>query len=179
MDFLVETHLTQPAERVVRAFMDELERVTPYMKSVDDVHTVERDQGEGDAQRIIRKWQGSAMSSPAVLRPFLTKESLSWLDDALWFPSEYRVEWNVTSSMSRLYTCGGTNYFEPHPEHPDEWTRVRLTGKIQIHPDKFPGVPTFLARKLAPALERFIVKKFEPNFRDLAAGLQRYFDDGA
>jgi hypothetical protein len=179
MDFLVETHLTQPAGRVVRAFMEELECVTPYMKSVDAVKTVERQDTERGSQRIIRKWQGSAMSSPAVLRPFLTKESLSWVDDALWFPDEYRVEWHVTSSMSRLYSCGGINYFEPHPENPEAWTKVRLTGKIEIHADKFPGIPTFLARKIAPSLERFIVRKFEPNFRDLAAGLQRYLDDGA
>ena len=179
MEFLVEAQVTQPATRVVRALMDELDDVTPFMKSVDDVTSLERSEPDTGGVHIIRRWQGSPTTSPAVLRPFLTRESLAWIDDALWFPDHYKVEWKVTSNMSRLYTCGGTNYFEPHPEKPDEWTRVRLTGSVEVHGDKFPGVPAFVGRKVAPKLEKFIIQKLKPNFQDLASGLQRYLDNVA
>ena len=176
MDFVVEARVTEHADKVVRALMDELDNVTPLMNSVDEVKTLERGEPDGGGTRIVRRWQGSPTTSPAVLRPFLTRESLAWVDDALWFPKQYKVEWSVTSNMSRLYTCGGTNYFEPHPERPDEWTRVRLTGTVTVHGDKFPGVPAFVGRKVAPKLESFIIRKLEPNFRDLASGIQRYLD---
>lgn len=176
MDFFVEETVTHPAERVVRVLLDELESVIPYMESIDDIQTVERDELEDGTIRILRNWQGSAKTSPALIRPFLNKETLRWLDDAHWFPSEFRVEWKVTSKMSKLFTCGGINYFEPHPERPDEWTRARLTGTLTVLGDKLPGVPTFLGRKFAPAVERFVVRRFKPNFSDLAVGLQRYCD---
>ena len=176
MEFLVEAQVTRPADRVVHALMDELDDVTRYMKSVDDVSSIERKEVEDGGVHIIRRWQGSSMTSPAVLRPFLTRESLAWIDDALWFPKNYKVEWKVTSNMSRLYTCSGTNYFEPHPDRPKEWTRVRLTGSVQVHGDKFPGVPAFLGRKLAPKVEQFVIQRLKPNFQDLASGLQRYLD---
>ena len=179
MDFVVEAHVTRPATRVVRALMDELDDVTRFMKSVDEVTSLRREESDEGGVHIVRRWQGSPTTSPAVLRPFLTRESLAWIDDALWLPAEYKVRWSVTSNMSRLYTCGGTNYFEPHPDEPEKWTRVRLTGSVQVHGDRFPGVPRFLGNKLAPTLEKFIIQKLEPNFQDLAHGLQRYLDDAA
>ena len=177
MDFIVEAQVPRPAVRVVRALMDELDDVTRFMKSVDDVSSLRRDELEDGGVHIVRRWQGSPTTSPAVLRPFLTRESLAWIDDAIWYPEEFKVRWTVTSNMSRLYTCGGTNYFEPHPDEPEKWTRVRLTGSVQVHGDKFPGVPSFLGRKLAPKLEAFIIQKLEPNFKDLALGLQRYLEE--
>lgn len=176
MKFLVEITLKQPAQHIVRVMMDELDHVTPYMDSVDAVSTLERSDLPDGSTRILRKWQGSTSTSPAVIRPFLTQETLCWLDDARWFPEEYRVEWNVSSNMSKLYACGGINYFEPHPDNKEEWTRARLTGEISVRGDALPGVPTFIGRKVAPTVERFIIRRFEPNFRDLAAGLQRYFN---
>ena len=176
MEFLVEASVTRPAKRVLRVLMNELEGVTPYMKSVDEVTAMERHEHADGRIHIVRRWQGASATSPAPLRPFLTRESLAWIDDAMWQPGAYKVDWQVTSNMSRLYACSGTNYFEPHPERPEDWTRVRLTGDVRVHGDRFPGVPAFLGKRLAPKVEQFIIQRLKPNFQDLTSGLQRYLD---
>ena len=56
MDFVVEAHVTRPATRVVRALMDELDDVTRFMKSVDEVSALRREEsderhGEDSASR--------------------------------------------------------------------------------------------------------------------------------
>jgi hypothetical protein len=95
----------------------------------------------------------------------------------MWTPSEYKVDWTLTTNLSKFYDCSGTNYFEPHPKEPESATRIRITGQLEVHADKLPAVPSFLASRLKPQVEKFVIDLLAPNLTETAEGLQAYLDE--
>ncbi|MFC1707785.1 hypothetical protein ACFL59_13395 [Planctomycetota bacterium] len=168
--------VTRPPALILETMIERMEQIVPFLPSVESIETLETTRHDDGRVHILRKWQGTAESAPKAVRPFLSKEALAWLDDAWWTADEHKVDWNLSTSLSKLYTCGGTNYFEPSPDDPDGATIMRITGDLEVFPDKMPGIPKFLGRKLAPQVEKFVVKLLTPNLTDLAKGLQGYFD---
>jgi hypothetical protein len=53
---------------------------------------------------------------------------------------------------------------------------VRLTGDLRIDLVDLPGVPGFIARRIAPQLEKFIVSLITPNLEQTNQGIQAYLD---
>ena len=179
MHFEAVNTVSHPAALVLETMIERMEAIVPFLPNVESIETLERKRLKNERIRIRRRWQGEADSMPAALRPFLPRDILAWLDTAVWVPTEYRVEWaqsTCVAGVAQLYNCSGVNYFEPHPDDPQHRTRIRITGNLQIHPERLPGVPRFLAERLAPQVEKFIVGLITPNLTDLATGLQRYFD---
>ena len=78
-----------------------------------------------------------------------------------------------TVHFDRLYDCSGVNYFE---ETPEGTTKIRLTGSLVVYPQRVPGIPRLLARRLSPAIEKFLIELVTPNLRQLPAALQTYLD---
>ena len=115
-------------------------------------------------------------NAPSALKPFLSDEVMGWTDTAIWTPAEYKVDWTLSTSMGGLYDCSGTNFFEPDPANPESGTRMRVTGTLQVYPDRLPGLPKFLGKRLAPQVEKFVVGLITPNLTDVADGLQGYLD---
>jgi len=176
MRFEKESKVTAPATKVLEVMIERMEDIVPFLPSVSSIETKSIDRLPDGKVKILRRWQGTADSAPAPVRPFLSKEALAWMDDALWYPTAWKVEWKLSTSLSKFYSCGGTNSFEPHPDDKENATRIRITGDLQVYPDKLPGIPSFLGRKFAPMVEEFVVKLVTPNLTDLAKGLQGYFD---
>ncbi len=56
---------------------------------------------------------------------------------------------------------------------------MRLTGTLVIDLKEIPGVPSFLGRRLAPQVERFIVSLITPNLEAVNTSIQRFLDDVA
>jgi hypothetical protein len=176
MDFATESRIAHPARVVLDTMIERMEEIVPFLPSVEAIVTRSREPLADGRIHIVRHWQGSATTAPRPIRPFLSKESLGWIDDAYWVPSGWKVDWTLLTRLSGLFDCGGTNYFEPHPDDPERATRARLTGRLTVHADRLPGVPGFLARRLAPEVERFVVGLIAPNLGELAVGLGRYLD---
>jgi hypothetical protein len=176
MDFEEITHIEHPARRVVDTMIWKLETLVPFMPNVSGIETREMsDLGDGRIA-CLRHWQGTSATVPAVLRPFVTKNSLGWLDHATWYPGEYKVEWRIESGHSKYTRCEGVNIFEPDPAAPETRTRCIIRGVFEVQGDKLPAVPTFMGRKLAPTIERIILGYMLPNFRQLSEGLGRCLD---
>jgi len=176
MRFEEASKVTKPASRVLHTMIEEMEKIVPFLPSVESITTEKIERLDDGRVHILRRWQGNSSSAPSAVRPFLSREALAWLDDAMWTPNEHKVDWTLKTSLSRLYDCSGSNTFKPHPDDPEGATLMRVTGDLTVYPDKLPGVPGFLARKLAPQIEKFVVKLITPNIMDLAVGLQGYYD---
>jgi hypothetical protein len=174
MDFSRESILEHPADTVLELMIHRMEELVPFLTTVESIETLAHEARDDGRIRIRRRWQGLPDTAPKALRPFLNRELIAWYDEALWTPSEYKVEWQLSSSMGRFYSCGGMNFFEPNPAAPDSSTRVRLTGDLEILADQIPGVPKFLARRAAPQIEKFIVSLVTPNLNEVVTGLQGY-----
>jgi hypothetical protein len=177
--FELTNRVSHPSSLVLETMIERMEAIAAFLPNVDSIETLEREDLDGDRVRIVRRWQGSLAGAPAALRPFLSRDLTAWLDTALWTRSRHRVEWEhsmVSASIARLYECHGVNTFAPDPGAPETATRILISGELRVRPEALPGIPSFLARTLAPQIERFVVGMVSPNLGDLAAGLQRYFD---
>ncbi|MGM0578889.1 MAG: hypothetical protein ACQEXJ_24415 [Myxococcota bacterium] len=177
MHFEKENRVSHPAEVLLETMIDRMEAIVPFLPSVESIETKEREDREDGTIRIVRYWQGTSDSAPPAVRPFVSREQLGWTDEAIWYPTEFKVDYTLSTSMSHLYECGGTNYFEPDPDDPEGATLVRVTGDLTVFPNKLPGVPKFLGKKLAPQIEKFVVNLITPNLTDLGKGLQGYLDE--
>jgi len=176
MRFQRTSKVTHPATVVLDIMMNRMHEVVPFMPNIESIIVKEReDQSDGHV-RIVRHWQGTSDALPAALRPFISKEALGWIDTAVWTPTEYKVDWTLSTSLSHFYDCSGTNYFEPHPKEPETATRIRITGKLDVFADRLPAVPSFLSSRLKPQIEKFVIDLLAPNLTETAQGLQAYLD---
>lgn len=176
MHFETTSYVSHPADLVLDLVMNRMHEVVPFMPSIESIQLREKETLADGRVRIIRYWQGSSANVPAALRPFISRELLGWTDSALWEPAKYKVDWTLTTSLSRLYECGGTNYFEPDPKAAKKRTRIRITGDLHVHPERLPGVPSFLASRLGPQIEAWVLEMLTPNLTNVAAGLQGFLD---
>jgi hypothetical protein len=158
--------------------IERMQDIVPYLENIESIELQDRQDLPDGRLFIVRRWQGSASTVPSALRAFVSRDLLGWIDTATWVPSEYRVDWvhsMCSARAARLYECSGTNYFEPDPLNANR-TRIRITGELIVHPDRVPGIPRFLAGRLAPQIESFVIGLITPNLVGLSRGLQRYFD---
>lgn len=177
MEFTKSSKVSHPAKLILDLMIDRMEEIVPFLPNVESIELRERKELPGGRIRIVRHWQGAASNVPSALRPFVSKEALGWIDTAVWAPAEYKVDWEMSTTMSAFYECSGTNYFEPFPGEEQTATRVRVGGDLVIHADKLPGIPSFLGSRLVPQVEKFVIALLTPNMEDLARGLQAYFDE--
>lgn len=179
MQFDRESKVTHPAALILDTMINRMQETVPFLPNVESIELKERTDLPDGRIKIIRRWQGSSDTVPSVLAPFLSRETLAWTDTALWIPQEYRVEWSLSTSMGKFYDCSGNNFFEPDPADPQKATRIRISGTLTVYPERLPGMPSFLGRRLAPQVEKFIVNLITPNLMDVASGLQKYLDQPA
>ncbi|MCX8071014.1 MAG: hypothetical protein N3C12_00995 [Candidatus Binatia bacterium] len=177
MEFFRETKVHHPAARLLEVMIERMEDIVPFLPNIAAIETLSAKKHRDGTWEIARRWEAKAEQVPKLVQPFLSRELLQWLDHALWVPKEYKVEWRqepVYRAAADLYTCHGTNFFLPQPDAPERESLVRITGSLSVFPEKLPGVPAFVARRVAPQVERFIVRMIEPNLVELAAGLEAY-----
>lgn len=160
-----------PATGPLNAMIWNLEELVPFMDNVAEIVTFKLEKQPDGRIFTERKWQGTAAQVPAVLRPFVSKASLAWIDYGIWTPSLWRCEWRIENKHSKYSTCSGINVFEPHPDAPDTKTRCRFAGDFVVMGDKLPAIPAAIGRKIAPKIESIIVGYMLPNFATLASSL--------
>jgi hypothetical protein len=170
------TYCDHPASEVFGAMVWHLEELVPYMDNVAEIRTDTFDESEPGKIRTVRWWQGTSKSVPTLLRPFVSKNSLGWMDHATWIPAEYSVHWRTESKHSKYSKCSGINRFEPDPDNPLTRTRCVIAGEFVVDGENLPAMPKFLGRKVAHKLESIILGFMLPNFRQLAVGIASYLD---
>ena len=174
MKFEYKEVITWPVSRVYPVLRDQLVELPEFLPEVDAIEELERSADGPGRWRIVNHWHGSSKSTPAAVRPFVTKSMLSWKDHAPWIDAETKVQWHFeTSHFETLYQCAGTNYVE---DAGDGTTQLRLTGELTIHPDKLPGVPKILGKKLAPKIEQWLINMVTPNLAQMPKAIQAFLD---
>jgi len=179
MRFEQRSRVAHPADVVFPIMVERMEDLVPYMPNVESIETRAFERQADGSVSTVRRWQGTAKSVPGILRPFVTRNSLAWMDFATWYPAEYKVEWRIESKHSKISTCSGMNAFRPHPEAPETDTELVIDGEFVVFGDRLPGVPAFLGRRMAPTLERIIVGFMRPNFEQMGIGIVALLADQA
>ncbi len=173
MKFNLVDEISYERELVFATHRDKLLELIDYLPNVDDVQIDSREEDAGIV-RLVNVWKGSSTDIPGPLRPVLKPELLTWADRATWDQNRWRVDWEITlSALPEAVTARGHNTF--HDEGDD--TVIQMNGEFVLHPDKVKGVPAFVAKRIAPTLERFVVGLLQPNLKQSNAAVERYLDD--
>jgi hypothetical protein len=173
MKFSLVDEIPHPRELVFTTHRDKLPELVPYLGQVKSIEVESRTE-EGPVVRLVNRWTASDSDVPAPIRPLLKPERLTWLDKANWDMSRWRCDWEITlSALPEAVTArGSSSFLEEGAE-----TIVQMSGEFLIHPDRVPGVPTFVAKAAAPALEKFIIGLLQPNLRKSNQAIQQYIED--
>ena len=173
MRFNITDELPHPLDLVFEVHRDKLEELVEYLPNIESVETVSRVE-EGSVTRLENHWTGASSDVPAVIRPLIKSEYLTWIDRAEWDAETHRCKWEITiNALPGAITARGENAFREE----DGETIVDMTGEFIVHPERIPGVPAFVAKRAVPALEKFVVGLVQPNLRKSNAAVVEYIED--
>ena len=172
----VVQEIGHPIEKVFASMRDELPGIADFLSGVESIETTEREELGPGRVRLLNVWQANKENVPKAVRPFVTRKMLRWKDHAEWHEEDHSVRWRFeTFQLDKLFECSGGNQFE---QVAAGRTRMRIQGELQIYPERIPGVPRILARRIKPKIEKFIMKMVGTNLGDLANGLKQFLDQG-
>lgn len=170
MKLNVSEPVPMPADAVLHLLRDDMPALVPYLYDIDRIEVTQR-RDEGDVVHIVNLWFGDVDKVPGPIRKFAKPELFSWTDYATWTASKRQAAWRLEPRVgARAFECRGTTTISPD----GDGARIDMDIDLQVHPEDIPGIPTFLARKFLPQIERAIEKQITPNLRNLAASIRRY-----
>lgn len=172
MRFEAASKVGFPADLVVRTLIRRMDDLVPHMPNVGAIVTKVIEEQPDGRIKTVRAWQGTASSVPAVLRPFVTKNSLGWIDYSIWDVTAGTCDWYIENKHSRFSSCSGINAFLVDPNDPEASTVLKVEGDFTVFGDKIPAMPGFLGKRMAPTIEKIIVSFMMPNFTAMAVGAQ-------
>jgi hypothetical protein len=160
-----------PLEQVYAIVKDKLPEVVPFLPNIKQIKVLEYKKKDDGKTYVTNQWYAEA-SVPALVQKFLSEDLFSWKDIAVWDDSKYEVEYSLESLVGKdIYTATGRNVFKACGEGKTELT---LTCQIEIYPERIPGVPKLIARKVQPVVEQLIEKMLGPNLTSLGDGIRSY-----
>jgi hypothetical protein len=170
MRFTVVDELPFEREKVFTTHRDKIEELVQYMPNVDSIVTKEREE-DGDIVRLVNLWKAAESEIPSVARPFIKPDMLQWEDRAEWDGDFYEVAWEIELGfLPGVIDARGHSEFE---DFGDE-TRVTIDGEITVDASKLPGVPGLMEKRVAKALENFVVNLIKPNLKETNEIIERY-----
>lgn len=173
MRFTVNDEIGFPRDLVYPAVRDRVEDLIAYLPNVDSIELLDSSV-DGDVRRFVKRWQASATEIPALLRPLIKPEYLTWVDHATWNAAEYTTAWHHDLAfLEGALTARGVNrYFDE-----GDVTVIELEGEFTIHPERLTFLPGPVARKLAPAMERFVVELLKPNLKSTNQAIEQWLEE--
>lgn len=169
--------ISHPAPRVFAALRDQQAVLAArYLPNIESVEVLERED-RPPTVRLYNRWQGRSDDVARVIRPFVSREMMSWLDDATWNEETLSCAWRIHSARAKeVFECSG----ETHIIAQDGASSLfELKGDLHVHPEKVPGVPGFLARTVREPIEKFVAGLLSPNLTMMAQAVQRFLDEAA
>ena len=150
---------------------NQLEGIAHYLPSVDKIQLMDKEKDSSGQDVLTNHWFAK-VSLPFFLKGFISKELLSWKDKASWSDDGFTVTYELESFYGNdLFEAKGRNRFiEDGPNS----TKLELECDVTINAEKIPGVPTSVAKRVVPAVEKIIEKMLGPNLSSLGKALNAY-----
>lgn len=165
--------ISHPAHLVFATLRDKTPELAAIMPNVEGVQVLERRE-DPPRVHLYNRWQATNQDVPRIVRPFVSKDLVAWFDRATWDEESLSCSWQIEAVVGKeVFSCQGRTTIQADGDGACEF---RLSAELRVDPDRVPGVPRFLARKLQEPLERFIGNAIRPNLTSIASAVQRYLD---
>jgi uncharacterized protein YndB with AHSA1/START domain len=175
MQFSIKDAIPFPRERVFSAQRDQMSELAAYLNDIESI-TVKEREDDGHISKLVNLWIAGGTDIPAAARAFVKPEMLRWTDYATWNQEEWTCDWNlVLGFLQEAVSVSGTTSFA----EVNDRTTVTIAGDITIKADKIPGVPRFMAGKIGPVVEKFVINLIRPNLKKTNEGIRSYLRDQA
>jgi len=172
VDINVVTTIPYPIEEVFPAMRDQLTELAAFMPNIERIEIESRDDSEDGVVRMLNVWHAAATEVPALIRPFVKADQMSWRDHATWLDGDKLCNWRTeVAFMTDRIDCKGTTSYHAIG---DDKTELRIKGRLVI--DLKGVVPRLMLGKVTSTVESFVGKTIEPNFQKTADALTRYLD---
>ena len=176
MDLKIQESVNRPINDVYELVRDNLDKLVPYLPNVEKIDVKKHAPTVDNKVEVINHWYGKA-DIPGMLKKFISPEIFSWKDVATWNDQEKAVEYRLESFLANdLFDAKGKNFFI---DNGDGTTDLKITCTVKIYPEKVPGIPRLLAKKVTPMIETLLEKLLGPNLTSLGTGLQKYFQENS
>ena len=163
--------ILRPVDAVYELLRDHLDELVPYLPSVKRIERIESTRVDGKLE-VVNHWY-AVSEVPKALRRVIKPEMFSWKDYASWNDDAKCVDYRLVSFLAAdLYDARGTNSLHVLG---DDRTELRVSCTVDIHPDRVPGVPTFLVAKTMPVIEALVRQLLGPNLRSVGKGVSAYY----
>ena len=170
MKFEVQDPIPFEAEEAFLLLRDEMSALVPFMEDTESINVMSREESEGEV-RLTNHWQASMNKIPSALRSFVKPEMLSWHDHAVWTSEDRTGRWTLEALGSdKLFSCEG----ETSVVSEGETSSLKITLTFEVYPEKVPGIPKFLAKKIGSQVEKLIGEILSANMRQMAQSMSSY-----
>jgi len=174
MQILSESVIHFPIEHVYATYRDRLPEIAPYMQDIREIKVISR-VDRPDGADLLNRWFAQT-ELPKVAQGIVKPEWMQWDDHARWDDTAQHVDWRLElPALKDQVRCSGRNSFTAV----EGGTRVRLEGTLDLDLRKIPGVPGFMAKRIQPQVEKFIVRLITPNLEKVNASLERFLEADA
>jgi hypothetical protein len=171
MKIHASTRVPFPREMVFRTYRDRLVDCQPYLPNVKSIEVKQR-ADDGAITRLFNVWRARG-EIPKIAQSIIKPEMLAWDDHAVWDESALTTEWRIETHMMRDHVkCGGKNVYTIDGDA----TVLTIDGDLTIDLRGVKGVPSFLAKAIAPAVEQVIVAMIKPNLLEVAKGVGKLLE---
>lgn len=171
MEFRSETTIKHPREAVFLAYRDRMSDVVAHLADIKAVNVLAREEADG-VVKLHNEWVGQA-EIPAMAKSMISPDQLRWDDYATWTAATTSCSYEIkTRAFRDAVRCTGSNTIVDDPVG----ARVILAGSIEISLKALPGVPSFLAKRMVPQVEKFIVGLIAPSLEKTAEAVAAYLD---
>ena len=173
MKFEVSDPIPFEANEAYLVLRDDMARLVPYMEDTDEIVVVNREEEEGQV-KLTNHWKASMQKIPSAIRGFVKPEMLSWHDHVTWTDVDRTGRWELeTLGSDKLFSCRG----ETSIVETDGQTYLKILVDFEVYPEKVPGIPRFLAKKIGSQIEKLIGDTLSSNMRQMAKSMASYAEN--
>jgi nitrogen fixation protein len=149
---------------------DQMTALVPFMEDTEEIVVVEREELEGQV-KMTNRWRASRDKIPSAVRSFIKPETLSWHDHATWTTADHTGRWELdTLGSDKLFSCRGeTSLYEEGSQ-----TYLKIAIEFEVYPERVPGLPKFLAKKIGGQVEKMIGELLSSNMKQMAQSMTAY-----
>lgn len=173
MKIEADARISFPKDLVFSTYRDRLPELVPYLPNIKAITVLEREddhQGTPGVSKLLNLWEAKG-EIPKVAQSIIKPDMVAWHDHALWNENQWICEWRTVPKMftDNIRCEGSSNYLED-----GDGTILQIRGILDLDLKGVPGVPKFLAGKVAPHVEKFVVDLLKPNLISVADGLEKF-----